>query len=224
MIRPETRLVTLVPLVDRGPVPPPAARGRGRPPTSPDRLFVQALVIRIVRHVHTIHTRLSVLAQPTPALPTWRAVLTVDGRFPTRRTGERRRQTIPTTWPAPLGCLGRALGALMQPWASWGRAAAIDRTVLRARGAGGTSRTARPASSRTPRLIPRRTGPRRAGTAGSLGGRGLWVDAASGHDGGRGLEAPGRRPDRRHCCRSCPRPALAAGTAGGGALWAGRPA
>jgi hypothetical protein len=64
MIEHETLLVTLVTLVDRIPVPPsPATRGRGRPPIYPDRLFLQALVIMIVRHVHTVHNLLGVLAQ-----------------------------------------------------------------------------------------------------------------------------------------------------------------
>jgi hypothetical protein len=65
---------------------------------------------------------------------TWRGLLTVDGRFPARRTWERRLQAIPATLPAQLGCLGRALVLLIQPWARCGRAAAIDSTVLRARG------------------------------------------------------------------------------------------
>jgi hypothetical protein len=135
MIEHETLRVTLVKLVGRIPAPsPPATRGRGRPPTYPDRLFLQALVSMIVRHVHTVHTLLRVLAQPTPAMQTWRALLTVKGRLPTRRPWERRLLALPTTRPAPIGCLGRALVAMMQPWASCGRAAAIDRTVRRARG------------------------------------------------------------------------------------------
>ena len=62
-----------------------------------------------------------------------RGLLSVDGRFPSRRTWERRLPAIPTTLPGQIGCLGRALVALLQPWAG-GRAAAIDSTVLRARG------------------------------------------------------------------------------------------
>jgi hypothetical protein len=135
MIEHETLLVTLVQLVGRVPSPPPAAmRRRGRPPTYPDRLFRQALVMMIVRHLHTVHALLSVLAQPTPERQTLRALLTVDGRFPTRRTWERRLRAIPATLPAQIGGLGRALVAVIQPWAQCGRAAAIDSTVLRARG------------------------------------------------------------------------------------------
>jgi hypothetical protein len=135
MIVHETLLVTLVKLAGQVPVPPtPATRGRGRPPTYPDRLFLQALVMMIVRHLHTVHALLSVLAQPTPEMQTLRALLTVDGRFPTRRTWERRLQAMPATLPAQIGCLGRALVAMIRPWTRCGRAAAIDSTVLRARG------------------------------------------------------------------------------------------
>ena len=135
MIEQETLLVTLVKLVDRIPLPPaPSKRGRGRPKTYADRLFLQALVIMIVRHLHTVHELLSVLAQPTAEMHTLRGLLTVDGRFPCRRTWERRLTTLPDTLPAQIGCLGRTLVALIQPWAHCGRAAAIDSTVLRARG------------------------------------------------------------------------------------------
>jgi hypothetical protein len=135
MIEHDTRLVTLVKLAGQVPSPPPPARRRrGRPPRYPDRLFLQALVIMIVRHLHTVHALLSVLAQPTPEMRTLRAVLAVDGRFPARRTWERRLHTIPETLPAQIGCLGRALVAVIQPWATGGRAVAIDSTLLRARG------------------------------------------------------------------------------------------
>jgi hypothetical protein len=50
------------------------------------------------------------------------ALLTVDGPFPTRRTGGRRVHAIPATLPAQIAWPGRAL------------VAAIDSTLLRARG------------------------------------------------------------------------------------------
>ena len=74
------------------------------------------------------------LAPPTAERHSWRGLLTVAGRFPARRTWERRLQAIPATLPAQIGCLGRALVSQLQPWARCGRAAAIDSTVLRARG------------------------------------------------------------------------------------------
>lgn len=38
------------------------------------------------------------------------------------------------TLPAQIGCLGRYLVVLLQPWQTTGRAAAIDSTTLRANG------------------------------------------------------------------------------------------
>jgi hypothetical protein len=62
MVAQEMLLVTLVRLVDRLPAPPaPAKRGRDRPKTYPDRLFLKALVVMIVRHLHTVHALLPVL-------------------------------------------------------------------------------------------------------------------------------------------------------------------
>jgi hypothetical protein len=116
MIEPETLLVTLVKLVSRVPEPPAVAkRGRGRPTLYPDRLFLQALVIMIVRRLHTPYELLSVLSQPTAEMQHLRALLSVDGRFPCRRTWERRLDAIPSTLPAQIGCLGRALVTLLEP-------------------------------------------------------------------------------------------------------------
>lgn len=135
MIGEESLLVTLVRLVERLPVPPaPTKRGPGRPKTYPDHLFLKALVIMIVRHLHTVHELLTVLDQDTPEMRTLRSLMTLDGHFPTRRTWDRRFQILPSSLPAQIGCLGRYLVALIQPWARCGRAAAIDSTVLRARG------------------------------------------------------------------------------------------
>lgn len=128
-------LVTLVSLVDTIPQPPPpATRGPGAPRFYPDRLFLKALVIMIVRHLHTDYELLAVLAEPTCEMQALRGQLTHDGRFPCRRTWERRLAALPATLPAQIGRLGRELVAQVQPWLAHGRAAAMDSTVLRARG------------------------------------------------------------------------------------------
>jgi hypothetical protein len=136
MIPQPSLLVTLVALVDRLPEPPPPPkRGRGRPVTYPDRLFLKALVVMIVRHLHKVHELLTVLGQPTAEMGQLRALLVLpDGRFPARRTWERRLAALPETLPAQIGCLGRHLVMRLEPWASCGRAGAIDSTVLRAKG------------------------------------------------------------------------------------------
>jgi hypothetical protein len=135
MVSQDSLLVTLVKLVDRVPMPAlPTKRGRGHPIVYPDRLFLKAVVIMIVRHLHNVHELLSVLAQPTAEMRTLRLLLTQQEHFPSRRTWERRLQAIPATLPAQIGCLGRHLVDLIQPWATAGRAVAIDSTTLRARG------------------------------------------------------------------------------------------
>ena len=135
MVPQDSLLVTLVKLVDHVPMPTsPLRRRRGHPKVYPDRLFLKALVIMIVRHLQTVHELLSVLAQPTAEMVALRALLTEQQHFPSRRTWERQMFAIPATLPAQIGCLGRHLIDLIQPWATSGRAVAIDSTTLQARG------------------------------------------------------------------------------------------
>ena len=134
MVPEHSVLVILVRLVDRMPLPAPATGQRGRPKVYSDRLFVKALVIMIVRRLPTVHLLLSVLAQPTPEMQQLRAALSEGGRFPTRRTWDRRLAAIPATLPAQIACLGEYLLGRLQPWDTDGRAVAIDSTALRARG------------------------------------------------------------------------------------------
>lgn len=54
----DSLLVTLVKLVDRLPMPL-QKRRRGHPTVYPDHFFLKALVIMIVRHLHTVHELLS---------------------------------------------------------------------------------------------------------------------------------------------------------------------
>jgi hypothetical protein len=134
-MRPESSaLLALVALVERTPLPDPPRR-RGRPAVYPDRLFLKALVVMIVRRVSRVHGLLAVLDEPTPEMRRLRALLTDErGRFPSRRTWERRLATVPAGLPAQIACMGTHLVLLLEPWATAGRAAAIDSTVLRACG------------------------------------------------------------------------------------------
>ena len=133
MVPQPSLLVALVQLVDRLPLPPAPAR-RGRPPVYSDRLFLKALVIMIVKHLPRVHTLLAVLEEPTPEMQCLRALLTEQGRYPTRRTWERRLRTVPERLPAQIGGLGRHLVAQLQPWSDGSSAAAIDSTVVPACG------------------------------------------------------------------------------------------
>ena len=133
MVPEPSLLIALVQLVDRLPLPPPQAR-RGRPAVYSDRLFLKALVIMIVKHLPRVHTLLAVLDQPTPEMQRLRALLTEHGRYPTRRTWERRLRALPDTLPAQIGCLGRYLVDVLCPWPNSSPLAAIDSTPLRAQG------------------------------------------------------------------------------------------
>lgn len=136
MIADESLLVTLVKLVDCIPHPPqPAKLGRGRPKVYSDRLFLKALVIMLIKHLSKVYELLGVLEQPTAEMRALRLLLTTqDGRYPSRRTFERRLKAMPETLPAQIACVGRELVESIEPWAHCGRAAALDSTLLRARG------------------------------------------------------------------------------------------
>lgn len=137
MIYHDSVLVQLVGLVDRLPAPASstATRRRGRPFVYSDSLFLKALVIMIVRRLHRVGELLAVLEEPTHEMRSLRELLAgPEGRFPSRRTFERRLRALPEGLPERIGLLGRHLVGLLKPWAKVGRAAAIDSTVLRARG------------------------------------------------------------------------------------------
>ena len=102
--------------------------------TCSDRRFLKALVVMIVRHLAQGHTLLTVLEEPTPEMRRLRGLLTEGGRFPARRTWERRLRAVPDRLPAQIGCRGRSLVAALDPWQRCGRAVAIDSTALAARG------------------------------------------------------------------------------------------
>jgi hypothetical protein len=135
MLPKEPLLVIFVKLIDRIPLPEEAAkRKRGRPKTYPDRLILKALVIMIIRRLYTAYSLLAFLDQKTELTLALRALLTENGRFPDRRTWERRLAALPESLPGLIGCFGRFLVEQLQPWGKDGQAAAVDSTALRAKG------------------------------------------------------------------------------------------
>jgi hypothetical protein len=135
MLHGEPVLVTLVRLVDWIVMPEGQTKPRrGRPKEYTDRLIVKALVVMVIRRLYTAYSLLAFLNQDTELTNQLRDLLTQDERFPVRRTWERRLSTLPDTLPSLIGCLGRYLVVLIQPWGALGKAAAIDSTPLRAKG------------------------------------------------------------------------------------------
>lgn len=135
MISGESILVSLVRLVDALPFPPPPShRQRGRQPTYSERLIVKAVVIMIIRRLDTAWALLAFLQQDDPIVAQLRPLLTEHGRFPTRRTWERRLAGLPATLPSLIGRLGCHLVGLLNPWAQQGHGAACDSTMVRAHG------------------------------------------------------------------------------------------
>ena len=151
-----------------------AARG-GRPPTYPDRLFLKALVIMLVRNVSTVDGLLAILEQPTPEMQALRTRLTERRAVPDAAdlgAPAERRCRAPCRRGSPAWGGTWSGGSTRGPTAG-----APSRSTARCctRGAAsGTRSTARPASSRTPRSTPRPTGPSPAGTAGSTAGSSTW--------------------------------------------------
>ncbi len=135
MIAQDTVLVQLIRLIEHIPSPPSSPRRpRGRPIVYSEKLFLKALLIMIVRRLHKVGELLAVLDEPTPEMRMVRELLREGGRFPARRTFQRRLEALPERLPEQIGCLGRYLVELLKPWAEHGRAVAVDSTPLRAKG------------------------------------------------------------------------------------------
>ncbi len=136
MITHDSVLVQLIRLVDRIPTspPPPPRRPRGRPTFYSDRLFLKALLIMIVRRLHKVGELLAVLEEDTPQMRDVRQLLSEGGRFPSRRTFERRLKALPERLPEQISCLGGHLVEVLKPWERSGRAVALDSTILQAKG------------------------------------------------------------------------------------------
>ncbi len=137
MIDQDGVLVQLLRLVERIPTPPPP-RSRGRPVFYPERLFVKALVIMIVRRLHKVGELLAVLEEPTPEMRSVRELLKEGGRFPSFATAHLREEAqgpaardvarADRLLGAPPGGVAEALGKARE---SGGPG---DSTVLRAKG------------------------------------------------------------------------------------------
>ncbi len=176
MITHDSVLVQLILLIERIPSPPPPLRRRrGRPIFYSEKLFMKALVIMIVRRLHRVGELLAVLEEPTPEMMIVRELLSEEGRFPTRRTFQRRLKALPERLPEQIGCLGRHLVEVLNPWESRGRAVALDSTALQAKG-GVWHKKDREAGivPPIPQLIPRLAGPTPVGTGGFMDGSCTW--------------------------------------------------
>jgi hypothetical protein len=135
MVQAEPHLVTLVKLVDEIPVlGKTEKRKRGRPKTYSERLIVKALIVMIVRRLYTAYSLLAFLDEETELTKMLKQNLRENGKFPNRRTWERRLEALPQNLPSLIGTLGRYLVTVLEPYAHQGRAAALDSTALKANG------------------------------------------------------------------------------------------
>jgi hypothetical protein len=103
---------------------------------------MKALGIMLIRRLYPADALLAFLAQDAAVAARLRPLVCEQGRFPSRRTWERRLATLPPSVPGVMGYGGRHLVALLNPWAMPGRAVAGDRTAL-ATGGGGWHKTHR---------------------------------------------------------------------------------
>jgi Transposase DDE domain len=134
MLHQTSLLVMLVTLVDNIPMPAEAKRTRGRPKTYSERLMVKALVVMIIRRVYSASALLAFLQQEDAVSVRLRELLVENGRFPSRRTWERRLKALPENLPGLIGCLGSYLVEELCPFEGRGRAAAMDSTALKTGG------------------------------------------------------------------------------------------
>ena len=126
----------------------------------------------IVRQVHTPFGLLAILAQPSTEMQALRQQLTLPGgRFACRRTWERRLAAIPET-SLSIACLGGFLLVRLALWTQAACAAAIDSTVLVARGGVWHKKIVKPNSCLILPLTPKPIG--RIG----LARLGLWLEIA----------------------------------------------
>lgn len=131
MLSQRSLLVSLVLLIDGIPLPPPPAKRKpGRPQDYSQRLILKALLIMIIRRLYTAYSLLAFLEQDDTVAQQLKALLHEGGKFPTRRTWERRLAQLPATLPALIGYFGRHLVGVLKAWAEGGHAVAVDSTKL----------------------------------------------------------------------------------------------
>src|SRR5262245_66323526 len=95
------------------------------------------MLIMIIRRLYTAWALLAFLEQADPVVQQLRPLLTEHGRFPTRRTWDRRLATLPATLPSLIGRLGRSLVRALNPWVQQGHGAAGGSTAGRGHGGDG---------------------------------------------------------------------------------------
>lgn len=132
MLTNDALLCKLLVLIERLPQPKILHR-RGRPSLYPETLFLKALLVMTVRHLYRVGELLSVLEQESMQ-PMKTLLCDEQGRFPCRRTWERRLARLPESLPARIGLMGRTLVDRLNPWAHAGRAVAVDSTIVHASG------------------------------------------------------------------------------------------
>lgn len=132
MLRQYSLLVSLVLLIDNIPLPPqpPLKPKRGRPKDYDDRLILKALLIMIIRRLYSAYALLAFLEQQDWVAQQLKLLLHQDGKFPSRRTLERRLAQLPDTLPALIGYLGRHLVDRLKVWNHGGYAVSVDSTKL----------------------------------------------------------------------------------------------
>ncbi|HEV2110344.1 MAG TPA: transposase [Gammaproteobacteria bacterium] len=95
--------------------------------------MLKATVILVLRRLPSVYALLGVLDEPE-----WAGVRArlcdARGRFPTRRTWERRLGQVAARLPVWIARVGRLLVEGLRLWEEDGRAVALDSTALQARG------------------------------------------------------------------------------------------
>ena len=136
IIQHESVLVLLLAQVDRLPEEafPALTPGKGYGRLYSERVFVKAALVMLVHQWPKVQEFYEALQQPVAVMEHLRQRLSERGRFPSRRTFNRRVKAVAESLPRLIGWMGRMLVEQMRLWEQSGRAVALDSTVLRASG------------------------------------------------------------------------------------------